>query len=47
MMSLPALLLDAAVTLARAFEDEGNAYTDFVLESLTAVKAFVPNIWPF
>ena len=46
MMSLPALVLDASVTLAWAFEDEGNAYTDFVLESLAAVKAFVPNIWP-
>lgn len=46
MMSLPALVLDASVTLAWAFEDEGNAYTDLVLESLAAVKAFVPNIWP-
>lgn len=46
MMSLPALVLDASVTLAWAFEDEGNAYTDLVLESLATVKAFVPNIWP-
>ncbi|MDP2046565.1 MAG: type II toxin-antitoxin system VapC family toxin [Deltaproteobacteria bacterium] len=44
MMSLPPLVLDASVTLAWAFEDEGNAYTDLVLESLAA--AFVPNIWP-
>ena len=46
MMSLPALVLDASVTLAWAFEDEGDTYTDSVLESLAAVKAFVPNIWP-
>ena len=46
MMPLPALVLDASVTLAWAFEDEGNAYTDLVMESLAAVKAFVPNLWP-
>ena len=46
MMSLPALVLDASVTLAWVFEDKGNAYTDLVLESLAVVKAFVPNIWP-
>ena len=31
MMSLPAMVLDASVTLAWAFEDEGNAYTYLVL----------------
>ena len=45
-MSLPALVLDASVTLAWAFEDEDNAYTDLVLESLAEAKAFVPTIWP-
>ena len=45
-MSLSALVLDASLTLAWAFEDEGNAYTDSILESLAHVKAFVPAIWP-
>jgi predicted nucleic acid-binding protein len=45
-MSQPALVLDASVTLAWAFEDEGFTYTDLVLESLATVKACVPNIWP-
>lgn len=45
-MSLPSLVLDASVTLAWAFEDEDSAYTDFILESLAEVKAFVPSIWP-
>lgn len=45
-MSLPALVLDASLTLAWAFADEGNAYTDAVLESLAQVEAFVPTIWP-
>ena len=41
-----AMVLDASVTLAWAFEDEENVYTDFVLESLADVKACVPAIWP-
>ena len=45
-MSVPALVLDASLALAWAFEDEGNAYTDAVLESLAKVKVFVPTIWP-
>jgi predicted nucleic acid-binding protein len=45
-MSLSAIVLDASMALAWAFEDEGNAYTDTVLESLAEVKAFVPAIWP-
>ncbi|MDD3581612.1 MAG: type II toxin-antitoxin system VapC family toxin [Desulfobacca sp.] len=40
------LVLDASVSLAWAFEDEGNTYTDLVLESLAEAKAFVPTIWP-
>ena len=45
-MPPPALVLDASVTLAWAFEDEENAYPDFVLESLGEAKACVPTIWP-
>ncbi len=45
-MPPPALVLDASVTLAWAFEDEENAYPDFVLESLAEAKASVPAIWP-
>jgi hypothetical protein len=42
----PALVLDASVTLAWAFEDEENGYSDFVLESLVEARASVPIIWP-
>jgi len=45
-MSQPTLVLDASVTLAWAFEDEGNAYTDLVLEALAEIQASVPTIWP-
>ena len=45
-MSRRVLVLDASVTLAWAFEDEGSAYTDLVLESLTEAKALTPTIWP-
>ncbi len=45
-MLRPALVLDASVALTWAFEDEGNDFTDLVLESLVAVKALVPIIWP-
>lgn len=45
-MPTPVLVLDASVTLAWAFEDEGNAYPDFVLEALSEAKACVPTIWP-
>ena len=38
-------VLDASVTLAWAFEDESNAYTDAVLEALAEAEAFVPLIW--
>lgn len=41
-----ALVLDASVTLAWAFEDKENAYTDHVLEIMTEAKAYVPPIWP-
>lgn len=42
----PTLVLDASVTLAWAFEDEGNGYPDSVLESLIEAEASVPIIWP-
>jgi predicted nucleic acid-binding protein len=45
-MAPPALVLDASVTLAWAFEDEEDAYPDFVLDSLAEAKACVPTIWP-
>jgi predicted nucleic acid-binding protein len=45
-MPPPALVLDASVTLAWAFEDEENVYTDFVLDALVEAKACVPTIWP-
>ncbi|MFZ5449236.1 MAG: type II toxin-antitoxin system VapC family toxin [Thermodesulfobacteriota bacterium] len=45
-MSAPFLVLDASVTLAWAFEDEENSYTDLVLETLSAAEAHVPTVWP-
>jgi predicted nucleic acid-binding protein len=45
-MPAPALVLDASVTLAWAFEDEAEGYPDVVLESLSEAKACVPVIWP-
>lgn len=45
-MPPPALVLDASVTLAWAFEDENRAYPDLVLESLAEANAYVPAIWP-
>jgi len=45
-MSPSAVILDASVTLAWAFEDEGSTYTELVLETMTTAKAYVPTIWP-
>jgi hypothetical protein len=45
-MPTPTLVLDASVTLAWAFEDEENGYSDFVLEALAEAKACVPIVWP-
>jgi len=39
-------VLDASVTMAWCFEDEANAYADAVLDSLTAVTALAPAVWP-
>lgn len=38
-------MLDASVTLAWGFEDEGGAYVDAVLETLRAGEAIVASHW--
>lgn len=38
-------VLDNSVSMAWAFEDESDAYTDKVLDSLASAKALVPAIW--
>jgi predicted nucleic acid-binding protein len=41
-------VLDASVTLAWCFADEGTAYTEAVLDLLAnGAEAVVPAIWPF
>jgi predicted nucleic acid-binding protein len=45
-MPPPALVLDASVALAWAFEDEEDGYPDLVLDSLAEAKAHVPAVWP-
>jgi len=45
-MSRTAFVLDASIALAWGFEDESNAYTEKVLESLVEGEAFVPAVWP-
>jgi len=42
----PSFILDASVTLAWGLEDESNAYTDAVLDSLEVAEAIVPAVWP-
>lgn len=39
-------VLDASVTLAWAFEDEGGAYAVEVLERLGSSEAVVASLWP-
>lgn len=39
-------VLDNSVVMAWYFEDEANAYTTAVLESLAEGEALVPAIWP-
>lgn len=39
-------VLDNSVVMAWYFEDEANAYTTAVLESLAGGEALVPAIWP-
>ncbi len=39
-------VLDNSVVMAWYFEDEANAYTSAILESLAASEALVPTIWP-
>ncbi len=38
-------VLDSSVTMAWCFEDQGNAYTEEVLDSLKHEKAMVPELW--
>lgn len=40
------LVLDASVTLAWCFEDEGDAYAVRVLEALRSSEAVVASLWP-
>lgn len=44
-MSAPELVLDASVTVAWAFEDETDSYTEAVLDRLAEVEGLVPAIW--
>lgn len=39
-------VLDNSVVMAWCFEDEANAYTSAILESMVASEAWVPTIWP-
>ena len=39
-------VLDASVTLAWAFEDEGGEYADAVLNSLRDDEAITTSLWP-
>ncbi|MFH1763084.1 MAG: type II toxin-antitoxin system VapC family toxin [Gemmatimonadota bacterium] len=39
-------VLDASVTLAWAFEDEGGEYADAVLKSLRDGEAITTSLWP-
>jgi len=38
-------VVDNSIVMSWYFEDEGNIYTEAVLESLEAREAFVPVIW--
>ncbi|MBA2849041.1 type II toxin-antitoxin system VapC family toxin [Thermosulfuriphilus ammonigenes] len=39
-------VLDASVTVAWALEDEGDLYSEKVLDALGEGRAWVPSIWP-
>jgi predicted nucleic acid-binding protein len=39
-------VVDNSVVMSWCFEDEGNSYTEAVLDSLADGEAFVPGIWP-
>jgi predicted nucleic acid-binding protein len=40
-------VLDCSVTMGWCFEDQANAMTDRVLESLQEQEALVPSLWVF
>lgn len=40
------LVLDCSVTMAWAFEDESDGYSDAALEALASTRALVPSLWP-
>ncbi len=42
-----ACVVDASVAMAWCFEDEQNAYTESVLDSLSTETAVVPSIWAY
>lgn len=39
-------VIDNSVVMSWCFEDEGNSYSDAVLESLEDGEAFVTAVWP-
>ena len=39
-------VIDNSVVMSWCFEDEGNSYTEAVLESLESGEAYVPAVWP-
>lgn len=42
----PAFVLDASVVMSWFFEDACDGYADAVLESLNALEAVAPAVWP-
>lgn len=38
-------VIDCSITMAWCFEDEGNEYSDTILENLKDATAIVPTIW--
>jgi predicted nucleic acid-binding protein len=40
-------VLDASVTLSWCFEDEGDSYTDSVIDAFRTSQAVVPALWTF
>lgn len=45
MITRPAFVIDASVTMAWCFEDESDSYADAVLDALAESGAAVPSIW--
>jgi predicted nucleic acid-binding protein len=43
---LKCFVLDCSVTMCWCFEDQGNDYTERILDQLSEDEAWVPSIWP-